>query len=215
MYNLSKMKILRWGTWLLTERKKKKKKGTSAVSRGSFMSSARQRKDQSSLTVYPWPVRRQSPRFQASGYTIHIVQISWSRPGSSQIPRLGGQANGALGNPTDSYCNPHSKGPTSFAKTHGQLSPCRDNTTPTARQYSCSQIHNTWEEREYRSKRSKWMGENATCSLTLIHLLPFESFCCNDEKEVAPWKGGIEKLGFGHTFLLEGLVILQRILLYW
>ena len=56
---------------------------------GSYLEVMKTQQTESSVAVYP--VRRQCPRFQASGYT-EAVQ-SWLRPGSSRIPRLGGRAN--------------------------------------------------------------------------------------------------------------------------
>ena len=53
-------------------------------------------------------------------------QDSWIRPGSSRIPRLGGRANGALGNPTDSHCNPITRKAPPFLHRRSVGSPCRD-----------------------------------------------------------------------------------------
>ena len=149
------MKRILKGAWLLTERRKarrKRRREQVPWAEEGNMSSARQPKDQSSVAVYP--VRRQCPRFQASGYTIHIMQ-SWSRPGSSRIPRLGGRANGALGNPTDSHCNPITRKAPHLLQRRTAGSPCRDKITPIARHYSCRQIHDTWEGREKKRKKKK------------------------------------------------------------
>ena len=132
------MKRILKGAWLLTERRKarrKRRREQVPWAEEGNMSSARQPKDQSSVAVYP--VRRQCPRFQASGYTIHIMQ-SWSRPGSSRIPRLGGRANGALGNPTDNHCNPITRKAPHLLQRRTAGSPCRDKITPIPMHYSCT-----------------------------------------------------------------------------
>ncbi len=59
---------------------------------GSYLEVMKTQQTESSVAVYP--VRRQCPRFQASGYT-EAVQ-SWLRPGSSRIPRLRSRANALL-----------------------------------------------------------------------------------------------------------------------
>ena len=71
---------------------KEKGKGRIQLRSGSCQEVMKSSQTKSSVAVYP--VRRQCPRFQASGYT-ETVQ-SWLRPGSSRIPRLGGRANALL-----------------------------------------------------------------------------------------------------------------------
>ena len=114
-------------------------------------------------------VRGSLPRTQTvseiSGARIHAVQ-SWSRPGSSRIPRLRGWANGALGNPTDSHCNPITRKAPQLLQGRTAGSPCRDKNNCIRGSISAhlSAGRRRTEETEENGKDKDWLKERTTGS---------------------------------------------------